>query len=579
MQTLSAAGIWNRYRLPLIGSVLGLLWLWFGVVHAAMLLDGGWREVRAGDTPAAVLEEFHQGKLAAFNPSLLHSFPREGLGSWVVLRPQPPWVDEERVLTIYPPTLGRITVYGENGPIARLALGEPGGPTLGHGRLAFRYPASVPASTLILLKLEPVEGLSPPLNFHLESLTAFLGHDARWLTLFSACFAVMLTMALMALCFALMLRDNTFSWYAGYIFCYALIQSIQTGFLFHPLEAGWLAPSAGLLESAAIALSVAFAALFITRFCELQRFAPVLRAPVLALAIGMPLLVLMRSSSIGMLVDVAQALVDPLLILGALLMLLTATVAAAHGSRHAWFFLIGWTPLLALTALSTAQLSGALPDMGWISDASVVAGAFEAIVLSIGLGDRALTMRRDRDMVRALADNDSLTGVLNRRAWNEAAEAMLEGSAGRPVALLFLDLDRFKLLNDRQGHRAGDRALIEVAEALRAELRPSDLLGRFGGEEFIAMLDGVVEEQAMQVATRLCRRVHRLEIPVSDEFMLSVSIGVAMRTFSDTVETMIERADQAMYQAKVNGRNQARLYDRPRGLPAKIWPRVAEIDE
>ena len=168
----------------------------------------------------------------------------------------------------------------------------------------------------------------------------------------------MLTMALMALCFALMLRDNTFSWYAGYIFCYALIQSIQTGFLFHPLEFGWLAPSASLLESAAIALSVAFAALFMARFCELQRFAPLLRTPVLALAIGMPLLVLMRSSSIDVLVDVAQALVDPLLILGALLMLLAATVAAAHGSRHAWFFLVGWTPLLALTALSTAQLSG-----------------------------------------------------------------------------------------------------------------------------------------------------------------------------------------------------------------------------
>ena len=579
MRTLSAARIWNQCRLPLVGSVLGLLWLWFGVVHAAILLDGGWREARAGDTPAQVLEQFRAGKLNPFDPSLLHRFPREGLGTWVVLRPQPPWVDEERVLTIYPPALGRITVYDKKGPISRLALDEVGGSPLGHGRLAFRYPASVSSSTFILLKLEPIDGLSPPLSFHLESLTAFLGHDAHWLTLFSACFAVMLTMALMALCFALMLRDNTFFWYAGYIFCYALIQSIQTGFLFHPLEAGWLAPSASLLESASISLSVAFAALFMARFCELQRFAPLLRAPVLALAIGMPLLVLMRSSSIGILVDAAQALVDPLLILGAVLMLLTAIVAAAHGSRHAWFFLIGWTPLLALTALSTAQLSGALPQMNWTSDASVVAGAFEAIVLSIGLGDRALTMRRDRDMVRALADNDSLTGVLNRRAWSEAAEAMLEKSSGRPVSLLFLDLDRFKLLNDQQGHRAGDRALIEVAEALRAELRPSDLLGRYGGEEFIAMLDGVVEEQAMQVATRLCRRVHRLEIPVNGEFMLSVSIGVAMRTISDTVETLIERADQAMYQAKVNGRNQARLYDRPRAIATQVWPRGSEVEE
>jgi len=556
-----------------------LLWLLLGIVQAAVPLDGGWREVRQGDTPAKVMDAFRQGKLAAFDPSLLHSFPREDRGSWVVLRAQPPWVDEERVLTISPPALGHIVIYDSQGPINSLSLDEAGGSPLGHGRLAFRYPQSVPASSLILLKLDPMDGLSPPLSFHLESLTAFLAHDAHWLTLFSACFAVMLTMALMALCFALMLRDNTFSWYAGYIFCYALIQSVQTGFLFHPLEFDWLAPSASLLESTAISLSVAFAALFMTRFCELQRFAPLLRAPMLALAIGMPLLVLMRSSSIGLLVDTSQALVDPLLILAALLMLVAALVAASHGSRHAWFFLIGWTPLLALTALSSAQLSGALPGMAWISDASVVAGAFEAIVLSIGLGDRALTMRRDRDLVRALADNDSLTGVLNRRAWSEASEALLEESTGRPVALLFLDLDRFKLLNDQQGHRAGDRALIEVAGALRAELRPSDLLGRYGGEEFVAMLDGVVQEQAMQVATRLCRRVHRLEIPVNDEFMLSVSIGVAMRTFSDTVETLIERADQAMYQAKVSGRNQARLYERPRGITSQPWPRMAELDE
>jgi diguanylate cyclase (GGDEF)-like protein len=559
--------------------LLGLLWLLSGTVQAAVPLDGGWREVRTGDTPAQVMEEFRRGQLITFDPARLHNFPREGRGSWVVLRAQPPWVDEERVLTVYPPAVGRIVIYDVNGPVSDLSLGQPGASPLGHGRLALRYPASVPASSLILLKLAPVDGIFPPLSFHIESLTTFLAHDAHWLTLFSACFAVMLTMALMALCFALMLRDNTFSWYAGYIFCYALIQSVQTGFLFHPLEFGWLAPSAGLLESTGISLSVAFAALFLTRFCELQRFAPLLRAPMLALAIGMPLLVLMRSSPIGLLVDVSQALVGPLLILAALLMLVAALVAAAHGSRHAWFFLIGWTPLLVLTALSSAQLSGALLDMSWISDASVVAGAFEAIVLSIGLGDRALTMRRDRDLVRALADNDSLTGVLNRRAWNESAEALMEESTGRPVALLFLDLDRFKLLNDQQGHRAGDRALIEVAGALRAELRPTDLLGRYGGEEFIAMLDGVVQEQAMHVATRLCRRVHRLEIPVNGECMLSVSIGVAMRTFSDTIETLIERADQAMYQAKVNGRNQARLYERPRSIEAPARPRVTAEDD
>jgi diguanylate cyclase (GGDEF)-like protein len=215
--------------------------------------------------------------------------------------------------------------------------------------------------------------------------------------------------------------------------------------------------------------------------------------------------------------------------------------------------------------MTSAQATGALPNLDWLNDASIAMGAFEAIVLSLGLADRALTMRRDRDTVRVLADRDALTNLLNRRAWTEASNHMLaEGAgAGQPIALLFLDLDHFKMLNDRQGHAAGDRALVAVAEVLSNELRPNDLLGRYGGEEFVAMLYGVNQEQAVHVATRLCRRVHRLEIPVDQKnLLLSVSIGLAMRSRGDTLETLIERADQAMYYVKLNGRNQVHTFER-----------------
>ena len=154
-----------------------------------------------------------------------------------------------------------------------------------------------------------------------------------------------------------------------------------------------------------------------------------------------------------------------------------------------------------------------------------------------------------------------LCEVLNRRAWGERAGAAMAGDPTRSMALLFLDLDHFKLLNDRQGHNTGDRALVAVARALVAELRPSDLLGRYGGEEFVALLDATMAEQAMHVATRLCRRVHRLEIPANgDSLLLSISIGVAMRQQGDSLESLIERADQAMYNAKLNGRNQVCMY-------------------
>ncbi len=557
--TIPARGRRGR---PRFGLALGLLWLLgLGVSHAAAPLNGGWREVRADDTTQIVLDEYRAGLLRNFDPSLLAQFPRSSSGSWVVIAPQPPWNDDERVLTIYPAPMGTVTVLAAS-ETRSLAIDDFGETLHGHGRLAWRVPATQPASALILLRFEPSPTLSAPVRFQIQPWNEYLQQDARWLVFASACFAVMLAMVLMALCFALMLRDVTYAWYAGYILCYALIQGIQTGFMFHPLEWMWFSGIASLAGPAAVALSVAFASLFMMRFCELQRYAPLLRVPITALAVGMIQLVLMRCSHIALLIDVAQILLNPLLMIGAALLLVAAIVAVARGSRQAWFFLIGWTPLLLLTAATSAQSGGALPQLDWLNDASLAGGAFEAIALSLGLADRALILRHDRDIVRVLADHDALTNVLNRRAWTERASALLASGSTQPIALLFLDLDHFKLLNDRRGHNTGDRALIAVAKALATELRPSDLLGRYGGEEFVALLDGTMPQQAMHVATRLCRRVHRLEIPASDEsLLLSVSIGVALRREGDDVESLVERADQAMYDAKLNGRNRVCLHE------------------
>jgi len=562
MQRSSTVLAEGRHWRSRSGHASFLLWaclLWVSVVHAhaTSLLNGGWREARPHDTPQIVLNEYKAGLLQSFNPALLERFPHNrARASWVVLMPEPPWDNGVRVLTIYPPPLGNVSVFGPN-QTHTLALDDFSAPIHGHGRLAWQVPAAQAGSTPILLKFEPSRTLSAPVRFRLQSWGEYLQQDARWLVFASACFAVMLAMVLMALCFALMLRDVTFAWYAGYIVCYMLIQGIQTGFLFHPLEWQWLSGSAMMTGTAAVALSVAFASLFMMRFCELRRHAPLLQVPIMAVAVGMTLLVLMRCSHNPLLVEVTQILINPFLMIGAMLLLLAAIVAAARGSRQAWFFLAGWTPLLILTAMTSAQVNGALPELDWLNDASLAGGAFEAVVLSLGLADRALSLRQDRDRVRRLADHDALTNVLNRRAWNARASAVLASGPPRPIAMLFLDLDHFKLLNDRQGHHSGDRALIAVAQALAAELRPADLLGRYGGEEFVALLDDTLAEQAMHVATRLCRRVHRLEIPLDDHsLLLTISIGVAMRRDGDDVESLLERADKAMYNAKLNGRNQ-----------------------
>jgi len=553
----------RRPRLPAVLCLLALL-VCTAAAHAATPLAGAWRNVQDGDTPAKVMADFQQGGLTRFDPSLLLRLPQGTRGTWVVLSPQPPWVQEERVLTIYPPPLGRVTLYDQNGHTVSLSVDDFAAPVHGHGRLAFVLGRDWRASAPVLLKFEPSALIAAPVSFRLQNWNHYLTEDAHWLVFAASAFAVMLAMALMAMCFALMLRDVTFAWYAGYLLCYVVIQGIQTGFAYHPMDMAWLGGLSITIGSAAVALSVAFASLFMTRFCELQRFASLLRVPVLSLAVGMVAVVLMRCSQIPALESIGQLLVNPLLTLGAALLLLAAIIAAFRGSRHAWFFLAGWTPLLCVTAMTSAQVNGALPGLPWLNDAGLGIGAFEAIVLSFGLADRALMIRRDRDEVRVLADKDSLTQLLNRRAWSEAAIQAMSDLSSRSQALLFLDLDHFKALNDCRGHAAGDEALFRVADALRQELRPVDLLGRYGGEEFVALLDGTGAEEAMQVATRMCRRIHRLEIPVNDQgLQLTVSIGVAVRRGTDSIASLVARADQAMYDAKMAGRNRSCLQRRP----------------
>jgi len=514
-------------------------------------MRAAWLPLRSADTPSIAMAAYRHGDFQRFDPTQLIRLPAEG--SWLVLTAEPPWVGSERQLSIYPPTAGDVRLYDADGA-GRIP------PSDSHGRLSFRLDADVPASQPMLLRFAPFDA-SIPVSFTLQDRDEYERDDAHRLALASACLATMLAMALMAAYFALVLSDRTLIWYVGHVICAALFHGIRTGYVVEPL--GWPPQIATLLGPIASALSMMFAALFATRFCQLKRYATWLHPVVLALAVGMGSIAALLVSHLPLLEDAAHTLLEPLRLLCAAFLLLASVIAWLRGARHAWFFLLGWTPWLVITALRSSQAGGALPHAVWLGDASLAASAFQALALSLGLADRALHARRDREVVQELADYDALTKILNRRAWTERAQAQFVTGPCQPLALLFMDLDNFKTLNDRLGHAAGDRALMSVASALRQELRPGDLLGRYGGEEFVAVLRCIDQNHALQVATRLCRRVNRLEIPVDGKGLtLSISIGVAIRMPEDTVASLAERADQAMYAAKLNGRNRVQLEER-----------------
>jgi diguanylate cyclase (GGDEF)-like protein len=163
-----------------------------------------------------------------------------------------------------------------------------------------------------------------------------------------------------------------------------------------------------------------------------------------------------------------------------------------------------------------------------------------------------------RDMQR-LATSDSLTGVMNRRAFTDAADREFTRARrySRPCAVLMLDLDHFKRVNDTHGHAAGDAVLRECAAAWGALLRDQDLLGRLGGEEFCALLPETGSERGIKAAGRMRAAIESLQFRGENgPFTVTVSVGLTeVLPGDDQFDQVLERADRALYIAKQNGRN------------------------
>lgn len=163
------------------------------------------------------------------------------------------------------------------------------------------------------------------------------------------------------------------------------------------------------------------------------------------------------------------------------------------------------------------------------------------------------------------ATRDLLTGLLNRRALTEQLERKLRRTKryGRPLTLLMMDLDRFKRLNDEYGHLAGDQVLREFARRAGNALRDSDVLGRWGGEEFMAGLVETRPEEAQRVAERIRDACEQTPVRINDdrEVPFTVSIGVSPIREHETLEQAIKRVDDALYAAKAAGRNRVTTVD------------------
>jgi diguanylate cyclase (GGDEF)-like protein len=353
------------------------------------------------------------------------------------------------------------------------------------------------------------------------------------------------------------LRERMFADHALYLTSLLVFMAMSSGLFYVPFADTFLGRRGIQGQWAMATAAIAFAVGFATRFIDVARHFPRLarsldrvRLALLALAI-----LVLVAPAVTPYFGAAMALV--LVAINATLV--GVGVVLARTSRYARYFLLGWIPLTLCTSARALQGTGLVQISYEMSFLYAVGAIWEAVVLTAGIADRALAFRVERDLARHLAEHDGLTGVLNRRALQgRLDEAFARSrSGGTPLAVLFLDLDHFKAINDRHGHAAGDAVLAAVVKRIAAHLRATDILGRWGGEEFVAILPGATIDVVRATAERIREAIEAQHVHVEGRLIpVTVSVGVALLgTRIGSSAELVQRADEALYRAKGNGRN------------------------
>lgn len=490
-----------------------------------------------------------------------------GRDTWFRIIPSSDWrSDSPPVLVVQQTRFQRFTVFPATGgrptTLSALQADFPGGQA--RGVMIFPLGDGFRAGQPLYLRAR-LEGsqtrLVPRLNItsYDEARAAAIMH----VRLSASCFAALMALALCAMCVWLIVRERLFILYAFLLGCQGLYVTLITydAYALPGLDAlvrFGVRPSFFFAVLACIA-AISFARIMTNadqiapRIAWLFRTQQSLFVLLLLVMLATPYHAIATLSAIG----------------NALIMASTVTIVAAgvlgwrHGSRASAFFLLAWLVMQGFTFARTLNDTLGLQSSNLIVYGFPLSMVGSGILLALGLADRVREMRAALREAQARAHTDPLTGLLNRRSILERLDAARTEfrDKGEPVSVLFVDLDHFKAINDHHGHLAGDACLREASRRLLGALRHSDAVGRYGGEEFLVVLQGADLAAAAAIAEDLRSTLARAPVHAEGaQIDLSCSIGVAS-TGSDALsaEDLIARADAALYAAKRDGRNRVAL--------------------
>ncbi len=532
--------------------------LWLGLLGcmagAAMAQDSGIVRIERLRAPSAPIAALPRPPTAAFAVSDRHDRlggAVQGAGWW---RLQPASASGERLLLVFHPYSARVTVLlpPDYRP-QRQSVFDPGlDPRYSRRALVFPLVADGPVYI-------GVEQARYPLQVAVRGVVAHAVSDRSHVRVLYTATGVLIGVCLVALVFWLVLHDRVYLLYAACMASQLLYVLCSYGEAYALPGLRWLAafgaPGIWFVATAATIVTV----YFLLDFGELRARVPRLSRALLWVGAYLPLALL------ALLVAPSPADKGWFPDLGNLLLLLANVLAIAclflawrRGGRHAGLMLVAWVPLVAVSTARALQLSSGAALPPWLEYGLPLALAYTAVLLMLGMADRMRAFRRERDRAQEDAERDALTGVFNRAGIERRLDWALAATQGeyQPLAVLFLDLDHFKRVNDAHGHAVGDACLGALVRVIAAELQYGDQAGRLGGEEFLLVLPGSDRRRARDVAERIRRSVelHCRQI-AGVPIAMTVSIGVAESRPGDVVAELVARADKAMYAAKRAGRN------------------------
>ena len=515
-------------------------------------------------TPEAIAGGSLDDQFQPFSKAPGHAYWRD---YWLRISPQDPAPTDGIPVVILDMTraLHADLIAYRDGKVVALPLVAKLSEFLGTRDHVYTLPEGVSAAQPLYAHV--TSGSSQPqiLSVSLAALEGTLAQGTERARMIALAFGALVAMSSAALLIWFVLKDRLFILYATMFTLQALYVAYLSGQGFDWPLLSYAVPIGSFAWNVPIGLSGAVACLFTREIADLRHFSPRVYKIFGWFAVAFIVITAANVAKVFGFEGVVNDIGNVMFVIGAVFTVIVCFLAWRRGNRAAGWFLIAWcllegfTIAAALRFLATSTVdSDALYYYGL--PLSMVAAS---ILVALGVADRLRAQRVALSDAERRARIDPLTGVLNRRSLIERLNAACTRAKARgmPIALLFIDLDHFKEINDTFGHQAGDACLCAIIAPIHAELRQSDVIGRYGGEEFVVILSSADAAAATPIAQRILERVAGVRVTgFGNPISVTCSIGVAT---SDTLgvwgEPLLAQADAAVYVAKRSGRNQIHL--------------------